>query len=302
MPTDTPDASLDARQWLPVATVAARMGVSERTVQRRAKRGELDAREVSDEQGKRLLIGLDLPTGADKLPTTAHAQSGVAADKLPTGADTSLTERPAFETRGRRYKRRTPYKRPRPDGTRRDLGEGDPDELGAVFASRADYFKENPQRETLQEIAEDSRDLGLVVQDFPGLHAFVFEIETVRMKAVDRLELLNRTRRELVNVTRELEAVKGVQPQLRARVQELERQIALQNITATGAATVEDLRTLYGFGSKQGVTKHLRRLQENGQIQDSGARQWEGDELRIIQTELSRSERTTRGKVKNKAS
>lgn len=81
----------DSAQWLPVAVVAARLGISERTVQRRAKRGELEAREVSDEQGKRLLIRLDLPTGADNLPTPIHAQtleaadiSGLPADKLPT--------------------------------------------------------------------------------------------------------------------------------------------------------------------------------------------------------------------------
>lgn len=85
-------------QWLPVATVAARLGISERTVQRRAQRGELEARAVSDEQGKRLLIRLDVPTGADKVPTPIHVQTGeaadtsrVAADKLPTGEGTTLT-------------------------------------------------------------------------------------------------------------------------------------------------------------------------------------------------------------------
>lgn len=89
--TNAPQASDSPAVWLPVVVVAARLGLSERTVQRRARRGELEAREVSDEQGKRLLIRLDLPT-------PVHAQSGEAADilarpadKLPSGADTSLT-------------------------------------------------------------------------------------------------------------------------------------------------------------------------------------------------------------------
>lgn len=104
--TNAPEASDSPAVWLPVARAAARLGLSERTVQRRARRGELEAREVSDEQGKRLLIRLDLPTGADNLTTPTHAQNGEAgdtlarpADKLPTPANTSLTAHLVEENR-----------------------------------------------------------------------------------------------------------------------------------------------------------------------------------------------------------
>lgn len=89
----------DSGQWFPVAVVAARLCVSERTVQRRAKRGELEVREVSDEQGKRLLIRLDLPTGADNLPTPNHVQSVEAADSSPHPADKVLTAHLVEENR-----------------------------------------------------------------------------------------------------------------------------------------------------------------------------------------------------------
>jgi len=106
-PNDAPNGVPKADQfapangevWVSVAVASGRLGVSERTIQRRANRGELDSRFVSDEQGKRLLIRVDLKApndiAADKLPTHFHAQSGVAADisarpadKLPTANDT----------------------------------------------------------------------------------------------------------------------------------------------------------------------------------------------------------------------
>lgn len=188
------------------------------------------------------------------------------------------TERPVWETRGRRYKRRTPYKRPRPDGTRRDLGEGDPDELGAVFASRADYFKENPQRETLQEIAEDSRDLGLVVQDFPGLRAFVFEMETARMKAVDRLRIIEEARADLEELARKMEAGELETGELETRLRETtsdlekaERQTAHLrrelDAEAPREAVREDRLTLEEIEAEIPLTRstlseHIQKLRE----------------------------------------
>jgi len=106
--SNAPERDETPEKWLSVAAAARRLELSERTIQRRAARGELDARTVSDEQGKRLLIRFEVPTpndrGADKLPTGAdnltthiHAQRGeaadnspLAADKLPTPNDTSF--------------------------------------------------------------------------------------------------------------------------------------------------------------------------------------------------------------------
>lgn len=92
---DAPESPQNGDEWLSVALASGRLGVSERTIQRRAARGELGARTVSDEQGKRLLIRFDLPTPADKVPTPSHAQNGeaadtlgIAADKVPTANDT----------------------------------------------------------------------------------------------------------------------------------------------------------------------------------------------------------------------
>lgn len=96
--TDAPNAPDSSEMWLSVAAAARRLELSERTIQRKAARGELDSRFVSDEQGKRLLIRFDLPTPADKVPTPSHGQNGeaadtlgIAADQVPTGADTSFS-------------------------------------------------------------------------------------------------------------------------------------------------------------------------------------------------------------------
>jgi hypothetical protein len=94
-------------QWLTVSEVAARLKISERTVQRRCKSGRLAARLETDENGAAWLVdGATLPTGAaiaadtdDNVPTgddkpfkseSAQSVASVAtgADKLPTGADT----------------------------------------------------------------------------------------------------------------------------------------------------------------------------------------------------------------------
>ncbi len=104
--SNAPESPTKAEEWLSVAAAARRLELSERTIQRKAARGELLARTVSDEQGKRLLIRFDLPTPADRVPTPSHAQKGEAADtlarpadKLATGADTSLTAHLVEENR-----------------------------------------------------------------------------------------------------------------------------------------------------------------------------------------------------------
>jgi len=120
-PNDAPERPQNAEEWLSVGAAARRLELSERTIQRKAARGELLARTVSDAQGKRLLIRFEpkapndipadkVPTGADNLTTPSHAQngeaadiSGVAADKVPTpndiAADTSFTEHLLEENR-----------------------------------------------------------------------------------------------------------------------------------------------------------------------------------------------------------
>lgn len=108
---------------------------------------------------------------------------------------------------GGRYKR--PGQQPRPRSRDRALNKGEfgkAEDLQAVFDSRAAYFQENPKPETMGEVREDSRDLGHVLPDFPGVHDFVFEMETARMKAVDRGEIIDQARQQLETLSRQLEA------------------------------------------------------------------------------------------------
>ncbi len=82
---------------LTVSQAAAALGVSERTVQRRCKRGRLAARLESGADGAAWLIDPDrlptLPTGAAKLPTGAdtgfESETAQSVGTLPTGADTA---------------------------------------------------------------------------------------------------------------------------------------------------------------------------------------------------------------------
>jgi hypothetical protein len=86
-----------ASQWLTVSQAAARLGVSERTVQRRCKSGKLAAKLESGEEGTAWLVdGSKLPTGADTQNTSESRQSVVSvptgAANVPTGADSGLLE------------------------------------------------------------------------------------------------------------------------------------------------------------------------------------------------------------------
>lgn len=133
-----------------------------------------------------------------------------------------------FQTLGRRYKRLTPYPKPRPYDRAKDKGEfGNPVEMQAVFDSRRDYLITNPPYESHEEIGNDSRDLGLVLADFPGLHDFVFEMETIRRKSFDRLLILNQTRADLEALSHQLDAgnmeAGEVQERLRKALSNLEK-------------------------------------------------------------------------------
>jgi hypothetical protein len=207
-----------------------------------------------------------------------------------------------FQTLGRRYKRLTPYPKPRPYDRAKDRGEfGNPVEMQAVFDSRRDYLITNPPYESHEEIGNDSRDLGLVLADFPGLHDFIFEVETIRHKSLDRLNLLNQTRQELVKVARQLEKVVGEQPKLQSRIRALEVQIDRINEEATGEVTTEALAREFDFASKQGVSKHLREIAQNDPKFDSSARKFEGENLKRIRAKLSSAPRSSRGKTKKTA-
>jgi hypothetical protein len=65
-------------QWLPTSQAAAALGVSERTVQRRATNGKIEARKVTDDDGERWEVLVGVPPGAAIVPPT-----------VPTGAATS---------------------------------------------------------------------------------------------------------------------------------------------------------------------------------------------------------------------
>jgi hypothetical protein len=103
------EAASTRDEWLTVSEVAARLKISERTVQRRCKSGKLTARLESGDDGAAWLInGATLPTGdaitadtADNVPTgdatpneseSAQSVGSVTPDvaTLPTGADTDF--------------------------------------------------------------------------------------------------------------------------------------------------------------------------------------------------------------------
>jgi len=76
---------------LTVSQAAARLGISERTVQRRCKRGQLTARLENTPDGMQWLIdGATLPTGAaigaDTVPPSNHSQN------VPNGATGAAIE------------------------------------------------------------------------------------------------------------------------------------------------------------------------------------------------------------------
>jgi excisionase family DNA binding protein len=98
-----PRASQAQAEYLTVSQAAARLGISERTVQRRCKSGQLSARLVTDEDGAQWLIDpATVTTGddigadtADKVPTHSKPpfqsqNDALRPDKVTTGATAAL--------------------------------------------------------------------------------------------------------------------------------------------------------------------------------------------------------------------
>lgn len=149
---------------------------------------------------------------------------------------------------GGRYKRPGAQPKPRSGERARNKKEyGKAEDLQAVFDSRAAYFQENPKPETLQEVAADSRALGHVLPDFPGVHDFVFEMETARMKSVDRLEVIEQAQRELEALLRQFEAgevetgeIKGQLQRTTSALEKAERQKGHLSQELEAEATKDD--------------------------------------------------------------
>lgn len=88
-------------EWVSTAIAAARLGVSERTILRRAQAGKLESRKETTTRGVVVVVALDcgeVPTGADIVPTGADTQTTLETPsngaEVPTGADgadTTLT-------------------------------------------------------------------------------------------------------------------------------------------------------------------------------------------------------------------
>jgi hypothetical protein len=90
-----------ALEWFSTARAASALGVSERTILRRAAAGKLESRKETTARGLVVVVALDtgeVPTGADIVPTGADTQTTLKAPEIasevPTGADgadTTLT-------------------------------------------------------------------------------------------------------------------------------------------------------------------------------------------------------------------
>jgi hypothetical protein len=97
-PVNAPESPAN---WISTSEAAARLGVSERTVLRRAKTGVLLSRKETTARGVMMLVsleGADVPTGADTGPNqsgqgqTPDVATGGAKvpTEVPTGADTDF--------------------------------------------------------------------------------------------------------------------------------------------------------------------------------------------------------------------
>jgi hypothetical protein len=81
-------------EWVSTAKAAAALGVSERTVLRRAAAGKLESRRETTARGVVVVVSLesqDVPTGADIVRTGADTQTTLETPpngvEVPTGAD-----------------------------------------------------------------------------------------------------------------------------------------------------------------------------------------------------------------------
>jgi hypothetical protein len=81
-------------EWVSTARAAAALGVSERTILRRAAAGKLESRKETTARGVMVVVALDtanVPTGADIVRTGADTQATLETPsngvEVPTGAD-----------------------------------------------------------------------------------------------------------------------------------------------------------------------------------------------------------------------
>ncbi len=93
MSSDQNGSEAPAR-WVSTSAAASALGVSERTVLRRAAAGKLESRKETTARGVMVVVSLesqDVPTGADRVRTGADTQttlkSALNGSEVPTGAD-----------------------------------------------------------------------------------------------------------------------------------------------------------------------------------------------------------------------
>ncbi|BCM89372.1 hypothetical protein IAD21_01218 [Abditibacteriota bacterium] len=222
----------------------------------------------------------------DDVPKMEESDNNVVMppDYEPPGIEEAWPmERTKPMIAGRRYKRPTMSSHFRPYVVnKKSEVPGDAKEMEAVLEARKVYLRANSPQETIQEIEEDWRSLQTVLKDFPHLSEFIGELKTARTRSLERLEIIKDLRRELVKVAGEKAALQTQSAIDRAIEQE------------TGLVTVAMLVREYGYGSRAGVTKHLRALKEEGLIRDSSARDFGPNEVKIIRERLSKSSRLKR--------
>ena len=93
---DAPESPQTGGKWVSTSAAAAVLGVSERTVLRRAVAGKLPSRKETTGRGVVMLValesgaaGADVPTGAARGADTQNTlESAPEAREVPTGADT----------------------------------------------------------------------------------------------------------------------------------------------------------------------------------------------------------------------
>ena len=103
--SQSPDTDGGA-QWLSTSEAAAALGVSERTIQRRAAKGELTARKVATPDGEKWEIQLSAASGATSVPTVPptvpppiHAQNRVSGAKVPPSVPPQVPPSDAIQDR-----------------------------------------------------------------------------------------------------------------------------------------------------------------------------------------------------------
>lgn len=84
MNTDDTATGTDGTPWLSTSKAAAALGVSERTIQRRAAKGKVEARKVTGDDGEKWEVLLEVP----EVPPTVTTGAAIVTPQVPTGDDT----------------------------------------------------------------------------------------------------------------------------------------------------------------------------------------------------------------------